>query len=182
VLVLILSWAIVAWAFYPPRQSQLIALAPLSATILLALNQSAIHVGAAAGSAAGALTLIHAVPAALGAAAASLTIIALAALVAKQRRSKIGNGLLRFKCARPTGAISETRQAAKFLKEDPCSIPNTCQTPRPLIVVVSQVDVRNTPLGQLQGMSAPVKVWRIQLNVFLLGCSSCNALRRRALW
>jgi predicted MFS family arabinose efflux permease len=85
---LILSWAIVGWAYYPPRQSQLIALAPLSATIVLALNQSAIHVGAAVGSATGALTLIYAAPAALGVAAASLTLLALGLLIAEQRCGK----------------------------------------------------------------------------------------------
>jgi predicted MFS family arabinose efflux permease len=56
----------------------LIALAPLSATIVLALNQSAIHVGAAVGSATGALALIYAAPAALGVTAASLTLLPLA--------------------------------------------------------------------------------------------------------
>ena len=67
---------------------QLIALAPLSATIVLALNQSAIHVGAAVGSATGALTLIYAAPAALGVAAASLTLLALGLLIAEQRCGK----------------------------------------------------------------------------------------------
>jgi MFS transporter, DHA1 family, inner membrane transport protein len=95
---LILPWAITGWAFYPPRQSKLIALAPLSATILLALNQSAIHVGAAVGSATGAFTLIHSAPGALGVAAASLTMIALASLITEQRQ--IGNAFPRFKWPR----------------------------------------------------------------------------------
>jgi predicted MFS family arabinose efflux permease len=93
---LILPWAIVGWAFIPPRQSRLIALAPVSATIVLALNQSAIHVGAAMGSVAGALTLIHAAPAALGVAAASLSIVALAALVAEQKARQIGDAFRRL--------------------------------------------------------------------------------------
>jgi predicted MFS family arabinose efflux permease len=88
---LILPWAIVGWAFFPPRQSQLIALAPRAATILLALNQSAIHVGAAAGSAAGAFTIVHAAPAALGVAAAVLTLIALALLIVERKMQQRGN-------------------------------------------------------------------------------------------
>jgi predicted MFS family arabinose efflux permease len=76
-------WAVIGWAFLPPRQSQLVALAPISTTILLALNQSAIHLGAAIGSVVGAFTLIHANPAELGVAAASLAIIALALLIAE---------------------------------------------------------------------------------------------------
>jgi predicted MFS family arabinose efflux permease len=113
---LILPWAIIGWAFYPPRQSQLIALAPLSATILLALNQSAIHVGAAVGSATGAFTLIHVAPAALGVAAGSLTMIALALLFAEQRRTKSeipSRASLGCAGVGPTGRISETSQAPK---------------------------------------------------------------------
>src|SRR5262245_17512860 len=91
---LILPWAIVGWAFFPPRQSQLIALAPRSATILLALNQSAIHVGAAAGSAAGALTLVHAAPSALGVAAALPTLVALALLIVERKVQQLGNTAL----------------------------------------------------------------------------------------
>jgi predicted MFS family arabinose efflux permease len=88
---LILPWAILGWAFFPARQSQLVALAPRAATILLALNQSAIHVGAAAGSGAGAVTIVYAAPAALGVVAALLTLIALALLIVERKVQHLGN-------------------------------------------------------------------------------------------
>jgi predicted MFS family arabinose efflux permease len=93
---LILPWGIVGWAFFPPRQSQLVALAPRAATILLALNQSAIHVGAAAGSAAGAVTIVYTAPAALGVVAALLTLVALALLIVERKVQQLGNTTLQM--------------------------------------------------------------------------------------
>ncbi|MCF6443989.1 MFS transporter [Nereida sp. MMG025] len=54
---LILIWSISGWSFMAAQQSRLIALSPVQAPVLLALNAAAIYVGAALGSALGGVVL-----------------------------------------------------------------------------------------------------------------------------
>jgi DHA1 family inner membrane transport protein len=53
VAVLAFTWGVAGWAFMVPQQSRLVAIAPESQNVSLALNASAIYVGAALGSTAG---------------------------------------------------------------------------------------------------------------------------------
>ncbi len=51
------AWGVVGWAFMVPQQSRLVAIAPDSQNISLALNAAAIYVGTALGAAAGGVIL-----------------------------------------------------------------------------------------------------------------------------
>jgi predicted MFS family arabinose efflux permease len=78
-------WAAIGWSALPARQARLIALAPQSAPLLLALNASAIYLGMAIGAGLGSLALASAGPPALGWAAALVEVAALMLLVAERR-------------------------------------------------------------------------------------------------
>lgn len=65
-------WAASGWSFMVPQQARLVALAPDRTNVLLALNASAIYLGASAGSAAGALVVKEAGIMALGPVAGAL--------------------------------------------------------------------------------------------------------------
>ncbi len=68
----------------PARQSQLIALAPPAAPLLLALNMSAMYLGVAAGAALGSVAIAHGGPAAFGWAGAAVELVALLFLAAER--------------------------------------------------------------------------------------------------
>jgi DHA1 family inner membrane transport protein len=57
VALLAVTWGMVGWAFMVPQQSRLVLLSPGSQNVTLALNASAIYLGAAIGSAAGGAVL-----------------------------------------------------------------------------------------------------------------------------
>jgi MFS transporter, DHA1 family, inner membrane transport protein len=59
-------WSMFGWMLVPAQQARLIALAPDRAPVILALNASAIYLGAAGGAALGGTVLNIAAPAALG--------------------------------------------------------------------------------------------------------------------
>ncbi len=63
-------WALFGWSFLVPQQSRLVALAPARQTVTIALNASAIYLGASVGSAIGAAVVEGAGVDALGIAAA----------------------------------------------------------------------------------------------------------------
>ena len=86
---LIFVWSICGWTFMAPQQSVLVGLAPDRAPVMLALNAAAIYVGAAAGSAVGAVVLAKAGPGALGIAGGACGAVALANLVVARRAEAV---------------------------------------------------------------------------------------------
>jgi DHA1 family inner membrane transport protein len=52
-------WSITGWGTFAPQQARLIALAPNSSALLIALNHAIIYIGAAAGAALGGSALVH---------------------------------------------------------------------------------------------------------------------------
>ena len=88
-LVLLAVWAVLGFLGLPARQSQLIALAPPAAPLLLALNMSAMYLGVAAGATLGGLTMAQGGPAELGYAGAAVELLALLFLAA-ERRATLG--------------------------------------------------------------------------------------------
>lgn len=85
VLVLLAVWSVLGFLVLPARQSQLVALAPQSAPLLLALNASAMYVGIAAGAALGGVTLAHGGPADLAWTGTAVELAALLFLAAERR-------------------------------------------------------------------------------------------------
>ena len=86
-LALTLLWSLCAWSFMVPQQARLVALAPAYQGLLLALNASAIYVGASLGSTIGGATLQGGSFALLGPVAAVVAALALASLFAPRERS-----------------------------------------------------------------------------------------------
>jgi predicted MFS family arabinose efflux permease len=85
VVVLLCVWSVLGFLVLPARQSQLIALAPAAAPLLMALNASAMYLGIAGGAAVGGLTLGHGAPAELGWAGAAVEALALIFLYLERR-------------------------------------------------------------------------------------------------
>lgn len=85
VLALLGIWAVLGFLGLPARQSQLIALAPAAAPLLLALNMSAMYLGVAAGATLGGITMAHGGPTELGYAGAVVELVALLFLAAERR-------------------------------------------------------------------------------------------------
>jgi predicted MFS family arabinose efflux permease len=84
-LVLVAAWAVIGFLALPARQSQLVALAPAAAPLLLALNASAMYLGIAVGAALGSATLHWAGTAELGFAGAAVELVALAFIFLERR-------------------------------------------------------------------------------------------------
>jgi predicted MFS family arabinose efflux permease len=77
VFALIFVWSLCSWSFLAPQQAILVRLAPERQSVTLALNAAAIYVGAAAGSAIGAVALAQFGPGSLGMAGGALGFVAL---------------------------------------------------------------------------------------------------------
>ncbi len=75
-----LVWGIAGWMVVPPQQHRVVALAPLSSTILLSLNGSVIYIGIGTGAALGGLVLRFAPLSALGWVSGGLALAALVCL------------------------------------------------------------------------------------------------------
>lgn len=76
---LLFLWSLAGWASFTPQQSRLLAIEPTNGPVVIALNNSTVYVGSAAGATLGALLLARGVPAtALHWATATLLILALA--------------------------------------------------------------------------------------------------------
>ena len=79
-LTLTLIWSLGTWSFMVPQQARLVALAPKFQGLLLALNASAIYLGASIGSTLGGMVLQRSSFAVLGPVAAMVVILALLSL------------------------------------------------------------------------------------------------------
>jgi predicted MFS family arabinose efflux permease len=75
---LTVPWGIVGWAFPPAQASRIVRLAPQAASLVLALNASALYLGIAIGAVVGGLTLRYGAPADLGVIAALFPLAAVA--------------------------------------------------------------------------------------------------------
>ncbi len=75
---LTVPWGIVGWAFPPAQASRIVKLAPQAASLVLALNASALYLGIAIGAAMGGLILRYGAPADLGVIAALFPLAAVA--------------------------------------------------------------------------------------------------------
>jgi predicted MFS family arabinose efflux permease len=75
---LTVPWGIVGWAFPPAQASRIVKLAPQAASLVLALNASALYLGVAFGAVVGGLTLRFGSPLDLGVAAALFPLAAVA--------------------------------------------------------------------------------------------------------
>lgn len=80
-----LCWAVTGWAFMAPQQMRLIAAAPERQNVVLALNAAAIYIGAAGGSAIGAVVVGTLGLGALGAVAGALALLSIASLIWAER-------------------------------------------------------------------------------------------------
>ncbi len=78
-------WSVIGWSFGAAQQARLVALDPARAPVLLSLNAASIYVGAAAGSALGAVVIDRSSTSALGIAATAVMIAGLAHLIASDR-------------------------------------------------------------------------------------------------
>lgn len=76
----IMGWGIAGWMVVPPQQHRVVALAPLSSTILLSLNGSVIYIGIGTGAALGGFVLRFAPLSALGWVSGGLALAALGCL------------------------------------------------------------------------------------------------------
>ena len=85
VFAIIFIWSVTGWSFMASQQSRLIARAPKTAPVVLALNAASIYVGAAVGSAVGGAVLAGFGPAALGVAAGLCMLGATAHVIASNR-------------------------------------------------------------------------------------------------
>ena len=75
---LLFAWSLAGWASFTPLQSRLLAIEPANGPVVIALNNSTVYVGSAAGATLGAFLLARGVPAtALHWATATLLILAL---------------------------------------------------------------------------------------------------------
>ena len=84
---LILAWSVSGWSFMAGQQVRLIAMAPESASVVLALNAAAIYVGAALGSAFGGFVLNEFGLIALGVAGGGVATLALIHILVSARLS-----------------------------------------------------------------------------------------------
>lgn len=82
---LALIWSVCGWSFMVAQQSRLVAQTPARQSVVLALNAAAIYVGAAAGSAVGALVIDVGGLSALGVGAGLCAVLALGHLVGSER-------------------------------------------------------------------------------------------------
>lgn len=73
-------WSVAAWSFMVPQQMRLVTLAPKAQGLLLALNASALYLGASLGSTVGGFTLRHGTYEALGPVAAAVVAVAFLAV------------------------------------------------------------------------------------------------------
>jgi predicted MFS family arabinose efflux permease len=87
-LLFLCAWSLVGFLVLPARQSQLVALAPAAAPLLLALNMSAMYLGVAAGAALGSATIAHGGPTELGWAGAAVELFALLFLALERRATR----------------------------------------------------------------------------------------------
>jgi predicted MFS family arabinose efflux permease len=69
-------WGCAAWAFQPPQQAKVVALASAAAPVALSLNQSALSIGAALGAGVGSAVVALASPAMVGWPAAGFALVA----------------------------------------------------------------------------------------------------------
>jgi predicted MFS family arabinose efflux permease len=81
-------WSPTGFSLWPARQSQMIAMAPESAPLLLGLNTSAFYLGIAIGSAIGGAVVAERPPAALGYVAAFIELLALGLVALEWSRSR----------------------------------------------------------------------------------------------
>lgn len=84
-LILVAAWALIGFLAFPARQSQLVALAPSAAPLLLALNASAMYLGIALGAALGSATMTMSGAAELGWTGAAVELVALGFLLLERR-------------------------------------------------------------------------------------------------
>jgi predicted MFS family arabinose efflux permease len=85
---LVAFWSPTGFSLWPARQSEMIAMAPQSAPLLLGLNTSAFYMGMAAGSAIGSLVVAHQPPSSLGLVAAGIELLALGLLAVEWKRGR----------------------------------------------------------------------------------------------
>ncbi|HEU0069982.1 MAG TPA: MFS transporter [Alphaproteobacteria bacterium] len=85
---LVALWSPTGYSLWPARQSEMIAMAPESAALLLGLNTSAFYTGMAAGSAIGSLVVAHQPPSSLGFVAALIEAAALGLLAMEWRKGR----------------------------------------------------------------------------------------------
>ncbi|MBN9067540.1 MAG: MFS transporter [Rhizobiales bacterium] len=81
-------WGVVGWAFPPAQASRILAIAPDDAPVVLSLNGSALYLGVALGSVVGAEVLRVGSPADLGWVSALFPLIGLAVVLATAMRGK----------------------------------------------------------------------------------------------
>ena len=81
-------WSACCWSFMVAQQARLVAQTPGRQSVVLALNAASIYVGAAAGSALGALVIDTAGLGALGVAAGAFSVLALLHLIASERLAR----------------------------------------------------------------------------------------------
>ncbi len=84
-LALTLVWSLCAWSFMVPQQARLVELGPQFQGLLLALNASAIYLGASLGATIGSATLDRASFAALGPVAAGVAALSLISVILAAR-------------------------------------------------------------------------------------------------
>jgi MFS transporter, DHA1 family, inner membrane transport protein len=102
-LALLAVWSVLGFLGLAARQSQLIALAPPAAPLLLALNMSAMYLGVAAGATLGGITMAQSGPAELGYAGAAIEALALLFL-ALERRATSASRARASRAAAPAAA------------------------------------------------------------------------------
>jgi MFS transporter, DHA1 family, inner membrane transport protein len=83
----LVAWGVTGWMLRPAQYMHLIALAPTSAAMLLALNASATWLGVAGGAALGGAVISAASPVVLGWAGAACQVLALSVLFLGTRRA-----------------------------------------------------------------------------------------------
>jgi predicted MFS family arabinose efflux permease len=87
-LLFLVVWSLVGFLVLPARQSQLVALAPPAAPLLMALNMSAMYLGVAGGAALGSAALAHGSTSELGWAGAAVEIVALLFLAVERQATR----------------------------------------------------------------------------------------------
>jgi len=89
-IVLLFFWSVSGWAFMAPQQARLVGLAPSRMPVMLALNASAIYVGASIGPIIGGYVLRHVSIEWTGPAAALVAAIGLVAVWISSRQTARG--------------------------------------------------------------------------------------------
>ena len=84
-LVLVFFWSVLGWSFMPPQQSRLVVYGQSRQGVFLALNASAIYIGASIGSAVGGLVILGLGLQALGVMGGLMAVVALTSLWLSER-------------------------------------------------------------------------------------------------